>query len=130
MDKETADKVRGMVRRATIKNVKDDGETQRCSVEVADGVWRDDVEIVQPFGFSAHVPEDGALGLVLCVGADEGDMVVLPIANPSKRMGGLQSGEVAIYNGHGDKLVMKKGGALEVASGASVTIASAAGHLA
>jgi phage gp45-like len=90
MDDETANKLRGLIRRATIKNVRDDGETQRCSVEVAEGIWRDDVEILQIFGLATNVPEDGALALVLAVGGDEGDLVVLAIANPSRRMGGLQ----------------------------------------
>ncbi|MBN9232776.1 MULTISPECIES: phage baseplate assembly protein [Phyllobacteriaceae] len=129
MDKETADKMRGMIRRSVLKNVRDDGETQRCSVEVADGIWRDDVEILQPFGFASSVPEDGALAIVLSVGSDEGDLVVLPVANPSKRMGGLKPGEVGMYNGHGDKMVMKAGGAIEMGSGASITLKSAAGHL-
>lgn len=130
MDKKTADKLRGMIRRATIKNVRDDGETQRCSVEVAEGVWRDDVEVSQPFGFASSVPEDGALALVIAIGGDEGDLVVLPIANPSKRMGGLAEGEVGMYNGHGDKFVMKKGGALDMAAGASITMTAPEGHLA
>ncbi len=129
MDKETADKTRGMIRRCTIKNVRDDGETQRCSVEVAAGIWRDDVEVMQPYGFASSVPEDGALAIVLAVGGDEGDLVVMPVGNPSKRMGGLSAGDVGLYNAHGDKLVMKAGGAIEAASGASMSFKTAAGHL-
>jgi phage baseplate assembly protein V len=127
MDKETADKVRGMVRRVTLKNVKDDGETQTASVEVADGIWRDDVEISQPYGFASHVPEDGALAMVFAVGGDEGDLVVMPIGNPSKRMGGLKSGEVGMYNEHGDKAVMTAGGSFDIKTGANVTIKTDAG---
>ena len=129
MDKETADKQRGMIRRCTIRNVRDDGETQRCSVEVAAGIWRDDVEVMQPYGFASSVPEDGALAIVLAVGGDEGDLVVLPVGNPSKRMGGMQPGDVGLYNAHGDKMVMKAGGAVEMASGASISLKSASGHL-
>ena len=129
MEKETADKVRGMIRRATLKNVRDDGETQRCSIEVTDGIWRDDVEIMQPYGFGAAVPEDGAVGLVLAIGGDEGDVVVLPVANPSKRMGGMKAGDVGIYNAHGDKIVLNAGGNVEMASGASMSLKTEAGHL-
>jgi phage baseplate assembly protein V len=136
MDKETADKVRGLVRRAVLKNVKDDGQTQTASVEVADGVWRDDVEILQPYGFASHVPEDGALAIVLAVGGDEGDLIVLPVANPSKRFGKLSEGEVGLYNQFGDRIVIGAGGKIEIAAGASVEITvngvsftlSAAGH--
>lgn len=127
MDRDTAGKLRGMTRRAAIRNVNDDGEMQTCSVEVADGIWRDDVEVIMPFGFAAHVPEDGALGIVLSVGGDEGDLVVLPIANPSTRLGGLQEGEVGLYNQHGDKMVLTAGGDLDIKTGASVTVTSPTG---
>ncbi|WP_026379358.1 phage baseplate assembly protein [Afifella pfennigii] len=122
MDRETAGKLRGMIRRCTLKNVKDDGEMQTCSVEVAAGVWRDDVEVLQPYGFAAHVPEDGALGIVLAVEGDEGNIVVLPVANPSKRMGKLAAGEVALYNAHGDKMALKPGGDLDIRTGATVSV--------
>jgi len=127
MDKETADSVRGMARRVTFKNVKDDGETQTASIEVADGIWRDDVEIMQPYGFASHVPEDGGLALAFAVGGDQGDMVVMPIGNPSKRMGKLNPGEVGFYNEHGDKAIMTAGGALDIKTGATVNIVTDTG---
>ncbi|MGN6777565.1 phage baseplate assembly protein V [Rhizobium sp.] len=122
MDKETADKTRGMIRRATIKNLKDDGQTQTVSVEVADGVWRDDVEVLQPYGSASHPPADGALALVLAVGGDEGDLVVLPIANPSKRLGKLGEGDTGLHNQHGDRIVLTDGGDIEVAAGGSLNV--------
>ncbi|MGM5087995.1 phage baseplate assembly protein domain-containing protein [Rhizobium sp. 814_E9_N1_1] len=122
MDNETASKMRGMVRRATLKNIKDDGQTQTCSVEVAEGVWRDDVEIMQPYGFASHVPQDGALAIVLAVGSDEGDIVVLPVANPSKRLGKLGEGDVGLYGQHGDRMTISDGGTIELQAGASVSV--------
>ncbi len=122
MDKETADKVRGLVRRSTLKNVKDDGQTQTASVEVADGIWRDDVEIHQPYGSASNAPEDGALAIVLAVGGDEGDLVVLPPANPSKRMGKLPKGAVGNYNEHGDKVLILPDGTIQIAAGSAVNI--------
>ena len=122
MEKDVADKVRGMVRRATIKNLKDDGETQTASVEVADGVWRDDIEIMQPYGMAGHPPEDGALVLLLAVGGDEGDLVAMPASNPSKRMGKLSPGDAGIYNESGDRIILTKAGVIEVAAGVSVHV--------
>ncbi|MGX1099270.1 phage baseplate assembly protein domain-containing protein [Amorphus sp. MBR-141] len=127
MDRDTAGKLRGLMRRCSIRNVRDDGEMQTCSVEVADGIWRDDVEVLMPFGFAAHVPADGALGIVLAIGGDEGDLVVLPIANPSTRLGGLKEGEVGLYNSHGDKMVLTAGGDLDIKTGKSVTVTSPTG---
>jgi len=127
MDEETAGDVRTLVRRGNLKNFKDDGETQTASVEVAEGIWRDDVEVLQPYGFASHVPADGAVGIVLAVGGDEGDMVILPVANPSNRMGGLKEGEVGFYNEHGDKAILTTGGSLDISTGATVNITTDTG---
>lgn len=126
-DDEPTNVMRSMIRRVPLKNIKDDGETQTASVEVAEGIWRDDVEIMQPYGYASHVPEDGALGIVLAVGGDEGDLVVMPVANPSKRMGGLKANEVGFYNAHGDKAVMTAGGSLDIQTGATVNITTDTG---
>jgi phage gp45-like len=122
MDKASADVMRGMVRRVTFKNVKDDGETQTASVEVADGVWRDDVEIMQPFGLASNVPADGGLALAFAIGGDQGDIAILPVSNPSKRMGKLNPGESGIYNVHGDKMVIGADGSIQIKAGANATI--------
>lgn len=122
MDQETASKMRGMIRRATLKNIKDDGQTQTASVEVAEGVWRDDVEIMQPYGFASHVPEDGALAIVLAVGSDEGDIVVFPVSNPSKRLGKLGAGDVGLYGQHNDRIVINDDGTIELQAGESLSV--------
>lgn len=122
VDKPTMDSLRGMVRRVTFKNVKDDGETQTASVEVADGVWRDDIEIMQPFGLASNVPSDGGLALAFAVGGDQGDIAILPVSNPSKRMGKLNPGESGLYNMHGDKMVIGADGSIQIKSGANLTI--------
>jgi phage baseplate assembly protein V len=125
-EKEITDALRGMIRRVTMKNVKDDGQTQTASIEVADGVWRDDIEVNQPYGFASNVG-DGALGIALALGGDQSDIVLIPIANPSKRMGKLAPGEVGMYNEHGDKFVMGAGGNLDIKTGAQITITTDAG---
>jgi phage gp45-like len=121
MSKEIHDKIRGMARRVTVKDIKDDGETQTASIEIADGVWRTDIEIMQQYGVSSSAPEDGAVGIALALGGDEGDMVLLPVANPSKRMGGLSPKDAALYNAHGDLVVVRAGGGIEVKAASSFT---------
>jgi len=127
MDKETTDTIRNHTGRKNIKNINDDGETMTASVEVAEGIWRDNVEVVMPYGYSAHIPEDGAMGVVISLGGDEGDMAILPVANPSTRMGGLKENEVGLYNKDGDKLVLTPGGAMNVKTGAEVNITTDTG---
>jgi len=114
MEHETAGKVRGMVRRVVLKNVSDSGEAQTASVEVADGIWRNDVEIMQPYGLAGSTPEDGATAIALAVGGDEGDLVLLPASNPSKRMGGLKAGEVGMYDQSGNRIILGSGGIISL----------------
>lgn len=122
MTKEIVDKIRGMARRVTVKDIKDDGETQTASIEVADGVWRTDVEILQPYGISSTAPEDGAVAIALAVGGDEGDIVLLPIANPSNRMGGLGKGDVGIYTKGGDRIIGRASGGIEIVAASSISL--------
>lgn len=121
MSKETDDKLRGMARRVTVKDIKDDGETQTASIEVADGIWRTDVEVMQQYGVSTSAPEDGAVAIALALGGDEGDMVLLQIANPSKRLGGLSPKDAALYNAGGDLIVVRASGGIEVKAASSFT---------
>ena len=122
MDDETAGTMRAMIRRANLKNFKDDGETQTASVEVAEGIWRDDVEIHQPYGSASMAPEDGAVGIVVAIGGDEGDLAIMSVSNPSVRMGGLKEKEVGLFNSDGDKIVISPDGTINAKSDAKFTV--------
>ncbi|MDR6102801.1 phage baseplate assembly protein V [Agrobacterium larrymoorei] len=121
-NREILSKLRGLVRRVAIKNIRDDGETQTASIEVADGIWRDNVEVAQQYGITSSAPEDGGLAIAIAVGGDEGDMIILPIGNPSSRLSGLEAGDAALYNKFGDRVVVRVGGGIEVTAAASITL--------
>lgn len=121
MDKETADITRGIARRTTLKNINDDGEMQTASVEVGDGIFRDNVEVLQPFGSISHSDDDGALGIVLALGGDQGDLVILPIGNPSKRTGKTPKGTVGNANANGDQVVIYPDGRVVIKGATSIT---------
>ncbi|HAU77477.1 MAG TPA: hypothetical protein DCW88_18695 [Agrobacterium sp.] len=118
---EIVNKVRGLVRRVTVKDIKDDGQMQTASAEVAEGVWRNDLEVMHPYGFLSVPDDDGAVGVALAIGGDEGDMVILPLANPSQRMGGLSKGDVGLSNKFGDRIIIKANGGIEVQAANSIT---------
>lgn len=122
MDDETASKTRTMIRRVVIKNFDDSGQTQTASVETAENIVHDKVEILQPYGFATNPPEDGALGIALSVGGDEGDQVILPVSNPANRMGGLAAGDSALYNAGGDQVILRADGTLEIKVGGNATL--------
>ncbi len=118
---EIVNKLRGLVRRVTVKDIKDDGQMQTASAEVAEGVWRHDLEIMHPYGFLSVPHDDGAVGVALAIGGDEGDMVILPLATPSQRMGGLGKGDVGLSNRFGDRIIIRAGGGIEVQAATSIT---------
>lgn len=122
MDKETADALRGMIRRVTLKSVNDEGEMQTASVEVADGIVREDVEVAQPYGFGSNPPVDGALGIMVAIGGDQGDAVILPTGNPSARMGKLPKGAVGVSNASGDKIVVMPDGTIEISAAGNIVL--------
>lgn len=118
---EIVNKVRGLIRRVTVKDIKDDGQMQMASAEVAEGVWRHDLEIMQPYGFLSVPDDDGAVGVALAIGGDEGDMVLLPLANPSQRMGGLGKGDIGLSNKFGDRIIIKASGGIDAQAASSIT---------
>lgn len=127
MDEETAGKLRGAIRRVVIRNVNDAGATQTAAAQIGENIWHDSVEILQPYGVASSVPEDGAVGIALAIGADEGDLALLPLSNPSARFGGLAAGDVALYNNGGDYIMLRAGGTLEIAIGGMATLELPAG---
>ena len=114
--------VRAMLGYAVVNDVDDTGGAQMLSVTTGDGVQRAEVEVVQPFGFSSVPPPDGAVTLLLSVGADPGNLVALSVANPSARFGKLGPGEAIIYGGDGSRVHIRQGGAIEIWGGTSVTV--------
>ncbi|WP_425646063.1 phage baseplate assembly protein domain-containing protein [Agrobacterium leguminum] len=118
---EIFNKMRGMIRRVTVKDIKDDGQMQTASAEVAEGVFRSDLEIMLPYGLISVPDDDGAVGVALAIGGDEGDMVLLPLGNPSQRMGGLGKGDVGLSNRFGDRMIIKASGGIDVQAASSIT---------
>ena len=114
---------RAQILRAIIHRVADGAETQQVDVETHDGLVRAGVEVLQPYGVAGVPPApDGALAVVLAVGGDPGDLVVLPIAAPSARLGGLAPGEVAIYDQRGNRVHIKAGGVIEILAATKVKV--------
>lgn len=114
--------LRNLIAVGVVDSVNDAGAAQTVNVTTGDGVLRADVEVVLPFGFTSMPPLDGAICLVFEVGGDPGNLMALPIGNPSARMGALQPGEAALYGGDGSRLHIRQGGVVEIWGGASVTV--------
>ncbi len=114
-------RLRGLIRRAKPTSIDDTGETQTAGVTVLYGEHRSDVEILQPYGMSS-VPPAGSLMVVLSVGGDQGDLVGLPVGAPASRMGNLAPGESVLYGAHGQRVLCRADGSIEVMSAVKVYV--------
>ncbi len=122
MDAVTAMALRGLVVRAVVRGTGDAGEMQTVEAETHDGILRSGVEVLQPFGVASRPPADGAIGVLLAVGGDQGDMVALPLACPSARFGDLAAGETVVHDAAGNRLHFRAGGLVEVAASTSLKV--------
>ena len=106
--------LRNHTRMGVVHAVDDAGAAQTVTVETNDGAVHSGVEVQQPFGVASVPPADGALAVVVAIGGDPGQLVALPVGNPSGRFGNLKPGEAAIYGSDGSRVHIRQGGTIEV----------------
>jgi phage baseplate assembly protein V len=107
--------------RGTLGPVDDAGGLQRSQVKLLAGEVRDNVERIQPYGFSA-VPLPGADVLVVCVGGNRDHPVIIGADDRRHRPTGMQPGDVCIYsNQTGHKITLKADRTIEI-EGDEITI--------
>lgn len=96
--------------RGVVLEVDDSGPEQTVTVQMHYGQVRSGVPVWHMFGFSSHVPLDGAVVQLFQNGADPSDLVAMPAANfAAFRMGGIQSGETVLYDAAGQKVYLQNG---------------------
>lgn len=105
-------RVLNMVARAVVKLADDGKALQELQLSVLAGEVRDGVERFQNYGFTS-VPEAGAEAIVIFVGGKREHGLAIAVDDRRYRNRNLESGEVAIYNHTGAKIVMKSNGDIE-----------------
>jgi phage baseplate assembly protein V len=111
----------GLVSRAVVKRVDDGKKRQLVQAGLLEGETRDGLEHFQPYGFTS-VPLAGAEGVALFVGGERDHGLVVAVDDRRYRLTGLENGEVALYTDEGDKLVIKRGGTIEVTAATKVVV--------
>ncbi|MXV43901.1 hypothetical protein GS501_02390 [Saccharibacter sp. 17.LH.SD] len=107
--------IRGQILRAVVKLLDDTKPEQHIAVVTHAGEDRTNVPVHYPFGFSSHVPLDGAVTHVFQNGSDPADLFALPPANPgAARMGGLKEGETVLYDEVGQRVHLRAGSFIEI----------------
>lgn len=100
-------RARGMVRRAVLNALSNDGELATGQLELTEDEQVDQVELISPPGLSFR-PE-GAEAIVLAVGGDPSNLAAIPYIR-GKRLTGddLAAGEVALFIGNAGQVVRLK----------------------
>ncbi len=105
----------------TIKLVDDSGKVQVAQLEgdaPEDGDDISEAETMLPYGFTAN-PPDGSEAIVIQVGGDAGNAVVLTMQHRDQRPTGLAKGEVALHMGADVKVHLKADGKVYLGSSAA-----------
>lgn len=100
-------KLRQLVSRAVIKLVNDGLKLQELQIVGLSGETLDGVERFQEYGFTSN-PKAGAEAITLSVGGNRSHTVIVAVDDRRYRLKGLESGEVALYDDLGQKIVLKR----------------------
>ena len=112
-----------MISRALVLVVKDVAGLQGLQVSLLADEVREDVERFQEYGFTSH-PHPGAEAVAACVAGSRDHVLVIAVDDRRYRLRSLVQGEVAIYTDEGDKIVLKRGGIIEMTAATKVVITS------
>ena len=112
-----------MIGRAVVLLVNDATKMQSLQVSLLADEVREDVERFQNYGFTSH-PHPGAEAVAACVAGSRDHVLVIAVDDRRYRLRSLAQGEVAIYTDEGDKIVLKRGGVIEVTASTRVVLAA------
>lgn len=113
--------LRLMVGRAVVRLVDDALKLQGLQVSLLADEVREGVERFQNYGFTSH-PHPGAEAVALSVSGSRDHVLVVAVDDRRYRLQSLAQGEVAIYTDEGDKVVLKRGGTIEVTASTKVLL--------
>lgn len=114
-------RIANMVSRAVLSAVNDSKQLQLVQLDLLSDETRDDIERFQNYGFSSS-PKAGAEAVVLFVGGSREHGLAVSVEDRQYRIRNLESGEVAVYDHLGSKIVLKANGNIELTPTAGVVI--------
>lgn len=112
-----------MVGRCIVNLINDAPQWQSLQIELRSDEVRMDVERAQNYGFTSH-PHPGAEAVAVAVAGSRDHVIVVAVDDRRYRLRSLAQGEVAIYTDEGDRIVLKRGGTIEVTASTKVRIES------
>lgn len=106
-------RVANLVGRGVVNTTDDSTQIQLSQVSLLDGEVRDEIERFQSYGFSSN-PREGAEAVVVFVGGRRDHGLAIQVDDRRYRIRNLESGEVAVYNDTGAKIVLRSSGDIEI----------------
>lgn len=112
-----------LVGRCIVNLVNDAAKMQGVQLGLLADDVIDGVERLQSYGFTSN-PLPGAEAVMLSMGGVRSKAMSVVIACDDRRyrLTGLASGEVAMYTDQGDKIVIKRGGTVEVTAATTLLV--------
>lgn len=108
-----------MLARAVVSTIDDSQQAQLLKLAILDGETRDEIERLQNYGFTSH-PKSGAEAFVAFVGGRRDHGVALVVEDRRYRIVNLESGEVAVYDHTGSKILLRQNGNIELTPSSGV----------
>ncbi|WP_254309085.1 phage baseplate assembly protein V [Rahnella aceris] len=105
--------VTNMISRAVVTGVNAAKKCQALQVELMADEPKDDVEHLEPYGFTS-APQLEAEAIALFPDGDRSHGVIIMVSDRRYRVTGLRNGEVCIYTDEGDTITLKRGRTIEV----------------
>lgn len=110
-----------MVSRGLIAVANAVGKVQRLQLRLRADEVKDDVEHVEPYGFTSH-PLPGAEHVTLFLDGDRSNGVTVVVGDRRYRMSGLPTGAVALYDCVGSSVVLDGAGGVDVVAAAGINL--------
>jgi phage baseplate assembly protein V len=111
-----------IVARGIVALVQAAGRIQRVQARLLSGEIKDDVEHIEPYGFTSHA-KPGAEHVTLFLDGDRSHAVAIVVSDRRYRLQDLPDGAVALYDSSGTHVVLDGQGGVEVTAATRVRIA-------
>lgn len=113
-----------LLARAVVKSLNTASKCQSLQVELMPGEPKENVEHLEPYGFTS-APQIGAEGFAVFPDGDRSHGVILVVSDRRYRIKGLKAGEVALYDDQGQSVTLTRNGMVVDGAGKVITFRNA-----